>query len=662
MDEGALRGVLECMSDGVVVIDGDGSMLFFNPAAVQLVGLGLTTEPPDAWSRIYGLYLPDTVTLFPVDELPSVRALRGEPTDDVAMFVKNRVVSGRHISVSGRPWRDRNGKELGAVIVFHDIGTRRASEDELRKHRWFLESIVEEVPLMIFVKEARELRFERFNRAGVALLGIKREQLLGRNDYDFFPKEQADFFTTRDRETLELGEIVDIAEEPIRTASGERWLHTRKVPILDDQGQPKYLLGISEDITERKAAAEALHAANEQLEKRVRDRTAELERANEVLRRAESALREADHQKNQFLAVLSHELRNPLAPIRNGLYILERAPHESDQAERARAVIDRQVAHMTRLVDDLLDISRIAHGKVQLQRKTLDLDELVQRTVEDLRSIFVESDVKLDVRGAGRPLWVNGDVTRLAQAIGNLLTNAAKFTPRGGTATVSARLHAGHAVVDVKNTGSGIAPEVLAHLFEPFAQADTSLDRSKGGLGLGLALVKGLVEMHGGSVSAASEGSGAGATFTIRLPLHVEATKTKSPRAAANDGPGRRVLVIEDNIDAADTLRDALELGGHVVEVAYDGAKGIEKAFAFEPDVVLCDIGLPGMDGYDVARTMRADAKLNNIGLIALSGYAQPDDVSKAKDAGFDAHIAKPPTIESVERNLAKVIGARRAP
>jgi PAS domain S-box-containing protein len=667
MDEGGCRQVLECMSDGVVVLDGTGRIVFFNPAAVQLVGLRRTDAGAEEWPRVYGLFLPDSITPFPADELPAVRALSGEATDDVAMFVKNHLVSGRHISVGGRPWRDKSKKQLGAVIVFHDIGARRASEDELRKHRWFLESIVEEVPLMIFVKEARELRFERFNRAGEALLGINRDQLIGKNDYDFFPKEQADFFTSRDRETLALGQIVDIAEEPIRTATGERWLHTRKVPILDEQGQPKYLLGLSEDITERKAAGEALHAANEQLEKRVRDRTAELEHANEVLRnemaerrRAEDALREADHQKNQFLAVLSHELRNPLAPIRNGLYILERAPHESEQARRARAVIDRQVGHMTRLVDDLLDISRIAHGKVQLQRKPLDLDELAQRTVEDLRSIFDDSDVKLDVQGAGGKVWVNGDVTRLAQAIGNLLTNAAKFTPRRGTATVSLRAEQGEAILSVTNTGSGIAPEVLPHLFEPFAQADTSLDRSKGGLGLGLALVKGLVEMHGGSVRAASDGR-AGATFTIRLPLHVESAASKAPLAAGADGLRRRVLVIEDNVDAAETLRDALELGGHVVEVAYDGAKGIEKARAFEPDVVLCDIGLPGMDGYDVARTMRADAKLGGVGLIALSGYAQPDDVSKAKEAGFDAHLAKPPTIESVESNVAKVATARRS-
>lgn len=667
MDEGALLRVLECMSEGVAVIDGSGRMVFLNPAAVELVGLGLTDEKADRWTDVYGLFRADMVTPFPHAELPAVRALRGEATDDVAMYVKNDAVShGRHLSVGGRPWRDRNANLLGAVIVFHDMGAYRAEEQELRKTRAFLESIVEEVPAMIFVKEACDLRFERFNRAGERLLGIKREQMIGKNDYDFFPKAQADFFTSRDRQTLEMGEIVDIDEEPILTASGERWLHTRKVPIRDDHGEPKYLLGISEDVTERKVAVEALRAANERLEERVRERTGELERANEVLReqivereKAELALREADNQKNQFLAMLAHELRNPLAPIRNGLYVLERAPHDGEQAGRARAVIDRQVGHMARLVDDLLDVSRIAHGKVQLKRERLDLSALAQSTADDLRSIFVKSEVELEVSRSTSEVWVNGDTTRLAQVIGNLLTNAAKFTPRGGKAQIRvfADPKKGEAVLVVANTGSGIASHVLPRLFQPFAQADTTLDRSKGGLGLGLALVKGLVEMHGGSVRATSEGHDSGATFTISLSLEAESPRTAAPSCGRDRGP-RRVLVIEDSVDAAETLRDALELGGHVVEVAYDGLRGIEKARAFRPDVVLCDIGLPGMDGYDVARAMRRDTDLGRIPLMALTGYAQPEDVTRARDAGFDAHVAKPPSIETLEKSLADLANA----
>jgi PAS domain S-box-containing protein len=562
-------------------------------------------------------------------------------------------------------WRDLDPKDLGAVLVFHGADMRPVDEAELQKHRWFLESIVEEVPLMIFVKEANELRFERFNRAAEALLGIKRDVMIGKNDYDFFPKEQADFFTARDRETLALGKVVDIPEERILTSTGERWLHTRKVPILDEQGHPKYLLGISEDITERRASAEALRLANEQLEARVRMRTEELESANDSLRhevterrKAEEALREANRQKDQFMAVLSHELRNPLAPIRNAVYVLERAAPDSEHAVRVRAVIDRQVGHLTRLVDDLLDVSRIAHGKLRLQRVRLDLNDLAQRAADDLRSLFVSGDVQLEVHRAPTSVWVSADPTRLAQVIGNLLTNAARFTPRGGKATVSigADAERREATVVVTDTGCGIAPDLMPRLFRPFAQADDSLDRSKGGLGLGLALVKSLTEMHGGRVRVASRD---GASFSICLPLDIDAPRPVEAQAAG-DTARRRVLVIEDNVDAAETLRDALTLCGHVVEVAYDGPDGVERARSFEPDVVLCDIGLPGMDGYGVARTMRAESDLDRVALVALTGYTRLEDVAKAKEAGFDEHLAKPPTIEALENVIARAARLRR--
>jgi CheY-like chemotaxis protein len=255
-------------------------------------------------------------------------------------------------------------------------------------------------------------------------------------------------------------------------------------------------------------------------------------------------------------------------------------------------------------------------------------------------------------------VWVEGDRVRLAQVVGNLLPNAVKFTPGGGKATlaVEADRARGQAMLTVRDTGEGIQPGMLPRLFHPFVQADATLDRSKGGLGLGLALVKGLVELHGGTVSAASEGPGKGSTFTITLPLDVTTARAVSvPRGVGGDGAPRRVLVIEDNADAADSLREVLELDKHVVEVAYSGREGLEKAHAFHPDVVLCDIGLPEMDGYEVARRMRADAELDRVALVAVSGYAQPEDVAAAKDAGFEVHLAKPPSLEALERTLATV-------
>jgi two-component system CheB/CheR fusion protein len=276
------------------------------------------------------------------------------------------------------------------------------------------------------------------------------------------------------------------------------------------------------------------------------------------------------------------------------------------------------------------------------------------RTVEDHRATFVQRGIVLDTIGATAQVWVNGDPTRLAQVIGNLLQNAAKFTPRGGKTTVSVETDSPRqqAIVRVRDSGRGIAPEALQHLFEPFSQAEVTIDRKTGGLGLGLALAKGLVEMHGGSITAASAGVGQGAMFSITLPLEVTGPVEAHRSRAEAPKTVRRVLVIEDNADAADSLREALQLGGHAVEVAYTGSEGIEKARAFAPEVVICDVGLPGMDGYEVARTIRADPQLSRVRLVAVTGYASSGDIARAMEAGFDAHLAKPPTMAAVERTL----------
>jgi PAS domain S-box-containing protein len=370
---------------------------------------------------------------------------------------------------------------------------------------------------------------------------------------------------------------------------------------------------------------------------------------------ARIALEESDRSKNEFLAMLSHELRNPLAPIRNSLHVLERAAPGGDQARRAQTVIDRQVVHLTRLVDDLLDVTRISRGKIQLRRERLDLCDVIRRALEDQRWLFVQNEVETRVELPEAPLWIEGDRTRVSQVIGNLLHNSAKFTEPRGEVDISAEANASlrQAVVRIRDSGVGIAPEMLPRVFEPFSQADTSLDRSKGGLGLGLALVKGLVEMHGGTVTVGSEGLGKGAEFVVRLPLASAVAPAAEPPPVAPDARPRRVLVIEDNVDAAESLKDVLEFHEHTVELAFTGPEGIEKARAFQPDVVLCDIGLPGMDGYEVARAMRADPALRGARLVALTGYAAPDDVAKSRDAGFDVHLAKPPTLEKLEEALA---------
>jgi len=371
-------------------------------------------------------------------------------------------------------------------------------------------------------------------------------------------------------------------------------------------------------------------------------------------RRAEEALREADRHKSEFLAVLSHELRNPLAPIRNSVWILERATPGGEQARRAHAVINRQVTHLTRLVDDLLDVTRISRGKVRLQRARLDLADVVRRTVEDYRTLLEGHVVATAL--PDEAVWIDGDSTRLGQAIGNLLSNAAKFTPRAGKVSVSLTRTEGEAVLEVADTGEGIDAGTLERLFEPFAQSELSLDRSRGGLGLGLALVKGLVELHGGQVSAQSEGPGRGARFSVRIPLDERVAAASATQPVVLPGhAGRRVLIIEDNKDAADSLQEALALHGHQAAVAYDGPTGVAMARETRPEIVLCDIGLPlEMNGYAVAHALRQDAATASSYLIALTGYAQPDDRRRAYAAGFNAHLGKPPDLEILQRLLAK--------
>jgi PAS domain S-box-containing protein len=377
----------------------------------------------------------------------------------------------------------------------------------------------------------------------------------------------------------------------------------------------------------------------------------------QALREAQARLEEADRRKSHFLAVLSHELRNPLTPIKNSLYTLDRAPPGGDQARRARDVIARQIDLLTHLVDDLLDVTRISRGKIQLQRCRLELNELMTRTLEDHRGLFELSGLHVSFAPAPKAVHIHADWNRIAQVMSNLLLNAAKFTPRGGRVGVTVAMEAEDVLIRVSDTGTGMTPEMLAHLFEPFMQADTTLDRSKGGLGLGLALVKGLIEQHGGSVSAVSEGLGRGAELTVRLPLDLSAPPQAELPSARVLFLKRRVLMIEDNIDAADTLREVLSMNGHEVAVAYTGPDGIAKAHEHQPDVVLCDIGLPGMDGYAVARAFRADDLLKAMHLVAVSGYALPEDLQRAAQAGFERHLAKPPTVEKIETILRELPG-----
>ena len=409
----------------------------------------------------------------------------------------------------------------------------------------------------------------------------------------------------------------------------------------------------------------AVRAALDKAAARRRAAEAERERDDLLLREQEARAeaerllheaRESDRRKDEFLAMLAHELRNPLAPITNAVHLLRQPALDAPTLDRVRDLLDRQVRHLSRLVDDLLDVSRITRGKIDLRRERLDLARLVRETAEDHRRAVEANGLALAVDIPPAPVWVPGDRTRLAQVVGNLLQNSAKFTPPGGRVAVrlAADRTSQRAVVEVEDTGIGIEADLLPRVFDMFTQADHTLDRSRGGLGLGLALVKGLTELHGGGATAASRGPGRGATFTVWVPLGVEPPAAPKGAEALPEAAPRRVLVIEDHRDAAETLRLLLELSGHEVRVARTGPAGVEAAREFRPAVVLCDLGLPGgMSGYDVARALRQDPALAEVRLVAVSGYGQPEDRDRARAAGFDLHLTKPVDPGELRRRLA---------
>jgi PAS domain S-box-containing protein len=494
-------------------------------------------------------------------------------------------------------------------------------EEKLRASEERFRGTVENMPLNLALY-SRDQRVLYINPSLARICRSPLSEMLGKHPEEVWPEAIAGPLKLHIERAIATGQRQDYELAMTLPGSTRVVRQWTVVPMDGPDGEVQQLLAMSHDITAQRQLVDEL--------------------------------RESDRRKSEFIAVLSHELRNPLAAIRSSLYVLEHAP-EGGSSERARNVIDRQVGQLARMVDDLLDVTRITRNKIQLQRARLDLGELVQQTIEDNRATLERSGVQLEARIADGALGVNADGARIAQVVTNLLGNAVKFTPGGGTVTISvfAEPAASRAVVQVSDTGTGIDPALLGRLFEPFMQADRTLDRTSGGLGLGLALVKGLVDLHGGEVNASSEGLGKGATFVIRLPL-ADPIASGTPAAARAPAPAaeRRILVIEDDIDVANGLQFALEIDGHAVQVAHNGPDGIDRARRFHPEVVLCDIGLPGMNGYEVARAFRSDPSLSGTLLVALSGYAQAEDIEKARGAGFDRHLAKPASMDNLKRIL----------
>lgn len=462
------------------------------------------------------------------------------------------------------------------------------------------------------------------NRAGAMMLQVERPHMIGR---PFIASVAA-------HDRGRFAELVKRAGSAPGNVQTEIELSTPKAPLYArltaarSRSSASTVLIVFLDLTERK--------------RHVRE-----------LRQREAALREAATRKDEFVAMLSHELRNPLTPIRNSLFLLARGESDANKSRRLLALVERQVSHVSRLLDDLLDARRIHHGELRLQTELLELCALLRQTLQDQSASFEAAGIRLEVMIEPSDIWVRADPARLTQVLVNVLGNAAKFTPRGGVVSVTLRRSAEGAMLSVRDTGSGIAPELLERMFEPFRQAPQSCDRAHAGLGLGLSIVRLLVELHGGRACMTSRGLGYGSELTITLPETTAPPQTASSKERPNTHQ-RRIFIVEDNIDAADTLKAALTLLGHTVEVTYDGTTACAQARAFHPDIVLCDVGLPRMNGYAVARAFRADEQLRTAYLVALSGYALPRDLRRAEEAGFNLHVAKPSSIQQ----LARVIDA----
>ncbi len=369
---------------------------------------------------------------------------------------------------------------------------------------------------------------------------------------------------------------------------------------------------------------------------------------------AEEKLQQANRRKDAFLAMLSHELRNPLAPILNAAEVMRRVAAPTDEATAwACEMIERQVTHLARLVDDLLDVARIAEGKTVLKREPVELGQVIQHSIESTRMLVASKRHRLAVDVPGVPMWVRGDFARLVQVMGNILNNAAKYTSEGGQIELSARADRGEAIITVRDNGIGIDSNLLPHVFELFTQGERSLDRSQGGLGVGLTVVQRLVELHHGRVEAKSEGRGKGTLFTVVLPCISEVpqiqTESQSPPDAVTRPAGQRILVVDDNIDAAESIAVLLRLEGHEVRTVGDGPQALAVAQVFAPQVVVLDIGLPGMNGYEVAKRLRQNGADRSSLLIALSGYGQEEDRARSVEVGFDHHFVKPADLRIIQ-------------
>jgi PAS domain S-box-containing protein len=600
--QGYLAAIVETSSDAILSFAVNGTILTWNSGATQLFGYAAE----DTVGRHVAM-------LFPANRVGAVEAmlaaaLRGESPPTLETLAVKKDWTPTDVAVTVSPIRNRVGGVTGVSAIVRDIGASKRAERALRDGEARLATLTEAMPQLVWTADANG-DVDYFNRRWYDYTGTTRAESVGRGWIETVHPDDRPVVRERWERALGRGEPTEV-ESRLRGADGRyQWFLSRGVPFRGSDGEVVRWFGTFTNIEGQK--------------------------------RAEASLRATDRAKDEFLAMLGHELRNPLGAIVGAARVLQMAGGHGEAAGRAGAVITRQVEHLSRLVDDLLDVSRVTMGKAVLNLQSLDLAELVAHAMSTWRASgrLDRHRVSVDVS----PVWVDADETRIEQILSNLLGNALKYTPTGGDIAVRVRGDADGAVLEVADTGAGIPPDLVDRMFDLFVQGDRGLDRRHGGLGVGLTLVRRLVELHGGRVTVTSDGPDRGSVFTVRLPRITAPARVAEPvpaRAAASCP--RRILIVEDNDDAREMLRMTLALAGHEVHEAPDGATGLERALAVHPDVALIDVGLPGLDGYEVARRLRAAPGGDPIVLIAITGYGQVEDRRRALDAGFDAHLTKP--------------------
>jgi PAS domain S-box-containing protein len=615
-----LAAVFESISDAVYFTDAEGRYTYANAAAMSEFGhatvLGLTVE--ELATRL-GVLRPDG-SPRPIGEAAPLRALRGEIVRNEEQIVRvPRTGDFRYRQVSAAPVRDTQGRIIGAVSIARDI-TEVEQLRSIERERAQLLDISSDA---IFVWEL-DGAIKYWNKGAVELYGFSSTEAVGQVSHELLS-------------TLHSDGIFEVVEKLRRTDSwhGELCHRTKNGTAITVQssmqvvrrGRQALVMESNRDLTERK--------------------------------RIEDMLVEADHRKNEFLAILSHELRNPLAPIRNVAELLNSPNAGSERLDWARRVLHRQVAHMSRLLDDLLDITHITRGRLIIKKEPVSLSEVVRAAIDTVQTVMNEKAHRLTVDLPGAAPMINGDLVRLAQVLSNLLVNSAKYTDRGGFIELRACVEDSTVCICVKDNGIGIPPEASPRLFSMFSQLENARERSEGGLGIGLALAKGIVELHHGTIEAKSAGPGAGSEFQVRLPLlepSPASVVTPNESASSDHVSKVRIVIADDNRDAADSLGMLLDLDGHEVRVTHDGRSALSLSNAFRPHIVLLDIGMEELDGYEVARALRKQSWGADMCLIALTGRGRPEDEQQAIKAGFNFHLCKPYELTK----LQGLIGAHR--